>query len=94
MNDKQFVALTEIIGGLVACQSLLFQFLVANGTLKREEVGLALDELIEKFNKQCPTNNTTTKYIKDIRQSINKASPFQYPDWLRDITDEGDQNKK
>lgn len=88
MDDKDFATLAETVNGLSTCQFILFRLLVKDGILKREEIGLMLDSIIEGLNKQYPNNPNITKYLKDIREDINKASPLHFPDWLRDMLGE------
>lgn len=87
MSDKQIITLIETVTGLMATQTLLYHLLTKEGIIKREDVGLVLDSLINKFNTQYPGGNVT-RPIEHVRAAINKADPLQYPDWLRDIIDE------
>jgi hypothetical protein len=90
MDNRQLNVLVESIAGIIVSQSVLAHHLVGSGIIKREEIGLTLDLLIEKINKQHPNNNIVHP-LKSMRESINNASPFQFPDWLQDITGQGDE---
>ena len=84
MNDKQFDALTESIAGLTLCQSLLAQFLVRNGNIKKEELDSVLRGTIEYFNKKYPGNSIVDP-LKSMKKSINELSPVQFEDSLQDL---------
>ena len=91
MDDRKFNLLAELIAGIVAGQSLLIQTFVKEGIIKREELGLALDLVIEKFNKTKPKNAIVIP-LKSMRDSINSASPYHFPDSIQDLIDDKNQD--
>lgn len=86
MDEKKFKTLVESIAVVMACQSVLFNLLVKDGFIKKEEAGLNLDILFDGFNKDS-VSPIALEYIKGLRESISTTSPYQYPTWLQDMID-------
>jgi hypothetical protein len=91
IDDKKFWIPAQSFAALVACQSLLFRFLIADEIIKKDELIFALDSLIEKFGKEDPNNNITT-HIKILKTDISNATLRKDSDWLKRLIEEAGKN--
>lgn len=73
--------------GIMLCQNVLIQILTRDNVVKREEIGLILDSLISHLAEKQPNSPHVAQHLKNLRESINKAAPIQYPDWLQGLLD-------
>lgn len=70
----------DYISGIRAGQIILFDLLIRRGVLKREEVGLYLDAMASKMTSQLQDSRIAANYIKLLRDAIDEADPFKFPD--------------
>ena len=75
----------DYISGIRAGQRILFNVLIKRGILKREEVGLYLDTMASHMTSQLPDSAIVSNYIKQLREDINKADPYDFPDKIDKI---------
>ncbi len=85
-KNKSMPLLGSVVG-IMLCQNVLIQILTRDNVLKREEIGLILDSLISNLAEKQPNNPHVAQHLKNLRESINKAAPIQYPDWLQGLLD-------
>lgn len=82
---KKTLPMFEATIGMMLCQNVLLQILTRDNVIKREEIGAILDSLISNLSEKLPNNPHAVQLLKNLRESINKAAPIQYPDWLQDL---------
>jgi hypothetical protein len=104
MEDAHFKTLSESLGGLVATQSILFQYLIHAGIVDEELVAKSIDRLIDEFEGYNSLQAVTIP-IRNIRSNLEKNFPDfppppppkeikeedenVRPDWLHGIIDGG-----
>jgi hypothetical protein len=58
MNNKEFTVTVEMLAGLLRCQTLLAQLLIKHGIIKKEDIGNAIDFLIDYLMNKIQTNRS------------------------------------
>lgn len=84
----------DYISGIQTSQKILFDRLIKHGLLKREEIGFIFDHVISEMSSKLPDRKIVINYLKTVRDDINRADPYQFPDTTRGLFGDEDPHKK